>query len=366
MVALAYTASGNIDKAKKIIDLYMSKENVWRLGGLIGGVFAYEPNAGVSWLVWSGENLWMGIASFHLYKATGEKKYLSFAIKLADFNLSLQNKDKTDINYGGIPLGPKGDPIYPKDQAIVTSDIFEKMPDYSFTEIFATEHNIDAYALFNLLYQETKNEKYNSANKNILIWIKKAGFNKTQQRFNRGCRKEPDENVATDVQTWGISALGVEVLDTIEAGLAINIIEFVENNCVSIVSFIKPDGKEVFVKGADFIDKKTAKKLNREVLVSPEWTFQLINAYQRLSSDFERLGKNERSNRYSKKRLELLKSMMELAIDDNGTFCYPYATLPDVPKGHGFNTPKKGNLSVIGAAQAILSILNYDPLVYGF
>ncbi|MEW5694269.1 MAG: hypothetical protein AB1765_13360 [Candidatus Hydrogenedentota bacterium] len=42
----------------------------------------------------------------------------------------------------------------------------------------------------------------------------------------------------------------------------------------------------------------------------------------------------------------------------------PYATKPDVPIGHEYNTPKSGNLSTVGAEYAILALLNYDPLNY--
>jgi len=360
VASLAYTASGELERAKKIVDFYRRNENVWRLGGIIGAVYATEPNgAGVGWLVWTGENLWMGIASFHLYKATGQKEYLEFAKKLADFAITLQNEDKTDINYGGIPLGPKGEPNFLGDQHI-NSDVNQP----SFHEVFATEHNIDAYALLNMLYQETKEKKYKEAKNKVLIWLKNVAYNKKEHRFNRGCRKNIDSAIATDVHSWGISALGVDVLDMFELNLAEKIIKFVEKNCLVEVTFTKPTGEKVIVKGADFIDYKTARKLKRGPMVSPEWTFQLINAYKRLSDDFTKRGQKEKANRYNQKRLKLIESMLNLAIEDSGGLAYPYATLSDAPIGHGFNTPSKGNLSTIGVAYGILSLLEYDPLIY--
>ena len=360
VVSLAYIAAGRIQRAKRIIDFYRNNENVWRLGGLIGAVDASNPaGAGESWLVWSGENLWMGIASFHLYKATGQKEYLEFAKRLADFALSLQNEDKTNINYGGIPLGPRSGPNVVGDQHL-NYDVNQP----GFEEVFATEHNIDAYALFNLLYQETKEIKLKEAKEKILLWLKRVAYNPREHRFNRGCRREVDTAVATDVHSWGISALGVDVLDKIELGLAERMIKFVEENCQVNVVYVKPNGEKIKVEGVDFVDQKTAKGLGRGPMVSPEWTFQLINAYKRLSNDFAKRGEQEKTNRYNQKRLRLIENMLSLAIEDGSGLAYPYATLADAPIGHGYNTPANGNLSTIGVAYAILSLLKYDPLVF--
>ena len=71
----------------------------------------------------------------------------------------------------------------------------------------------------------------------------------------------------------------------------------------------------------------------------------------------------EKANKYNQKRLRLIESMLSLAIKHENKLAYPYATLPDARIGHGFNTPHKGNLSTIGAAHAILSLLEYDPFL---
>ncbi|MDP2830688.1 MAG: hypothetical protein Q8O02_00365, partial [Candidatus Omnitrophota bacterium] len=233
----------------------------------------------------------------------------------------------------------------------------------SFYEVFATEHNIDGYALFNMLYQETKNKKYKDAGNKTLFWLKNIGFNKEEHRLNRGYNRELDHVVASDIHSWGISALGIDVLDTFKPGLAEKMIEFIEKNCLSETFYTKPNGKKIKVKGVDFVDYKTAASLGRKSLVSPEWTFQLINAYRRLELDFKKRGDTRRETKYREKEQEVVKGMLDLAIETDNTLAYPYATQAEAPIGHEYNTPKEGNLSTIGVAYGVLALSGFDPLV---
>jgi hypothetical protein len=360
VVALAYIASARVEEAKKIVDFYIHTPAVWRLGGIIEAVNPANPALGEDWSVRTGSNLWMGIAGFHLYKATSEKKYLVFAERIADFAISLQNRDEKDINFGGIRLGPLGGQNVASDQHL-GYDVHQP----SFFEVFATEHSIDAYALCNMLYQETKDKKYREAEDKVLVWLKNVAYNKEEHRLNRGYKKGSiDPIMATDIHSWGISALGVETLDTFEPGLAEKMIALIEKNCVAEVSYTKPDGKKVKVMGADFVDYKTAANLGRGPLVSPEWTFQLINTYRRLEFYFKNRGETQKEAEYRKKKEKLTQSMLGLAIESDGTLAYPYATHAEAVIGHEYSTPKKGNLSAIGVAYAILALTELEPLMY--
>ena len=358
VATLAYIALGKVKDAQKIIDYYINTPNAWRIGGIIDAVNPTNPVVGEDWSVRTGSNLWMGIASFHLYKATKDIKYLTLTKKLADFAISLQNNNKDDLSFGGIRLGPLGGPNVASDQ-----HLYNDINQPAFYEIFATEHSIDAYALFNMLYLETQDTKYKDARDKALGWLKRIAYNKDEHRFNRGYSKSLDTAVATDVQSWGISALGLDVLDSFEPGLAEKMIEFVENNCLSEVYFTKPGGEKIKVRGADFVDHKTAARLGRAPVVSPEWTFQLINAYRRIELDFKKRGDTARENQYREKRAALIKSMLNLAIETNNTLAYPYTTQPGAVIGHEYSTPKEGNLSSIGASYAILALSEFDPLV---
>jgi len=364
VVALAYIATGEIKKAEKIIDFYINNQKIWRLGGIIEAICVKNPVLGEDWSVRAGSNLWIGIASFHLYKKIQKEKYLKFSEKIADFAISLQNKDKEDFNFGGIRLGPKGEGRVACDQHL---DWDINQP--SFWQVYATEHNIDAYALFNMLYQETKEKKYKEAKEKVLSWLKRVGFNKKESRFNRGAREgkygvKIDKEVATDVHSWAISALGPEILNKWQPDLAEKIIEFVEKNYLVEVKFVKPDGEIIKVKGVDFVSKEKAKNLNRPSMVSPEWTFQLINAYRRMENYYKQKRNFKKMKEFKTKREDLIKNMLKLAIEINNSLAYPYATLPEAIIGHEFKTPKEGNLSVVGVAWAILVLKGFDPLVF--
>ena len=354
VVALAYSASGKYAEAGKILDYYIETPEVWRLGGIIECYIAGKPFSGKDWSVRSGANIWMGIAGFDLYLKTGDKKYLEFAEKIADFALSLQDTDKQSGNFGGVAVGPKGDAAYPADQYI-GYDI--EKPE--FYQVYATEVTIDAYALFHKLFQSAGKEKYQLAAADCLHWLKSGAWNKSEHRFNRG---HQDETVATDVQSWGVSALGVEGLDYIEPGVAEKVIEFVEKNCFSESSFTVPGKGSAIIRGVDFTDKKRMAELKRPQMISFEWTFQLINAYSRLASDYRRLGEAKKAEIYQQKKEKLLGQLLAGAISDSGGLAFPYATLSDAEIGHENRTPAAGNLSAIGGAWAVLAIKGCDPL----
>jgi len=359
VVICAYIASGRLEEAKKIADFYIQTLNVWRLGGIIEAVNPTNPALGEDWSVRTGSNLWMGIASFHLYKATGELKYLKLAQRLADFAISLQNNNKKDFNFGGIRLGPLGGPNVASDQYI-NYDINQP----AFYNVYATEHNIDAYALFNMLYLKTKETKYKNAYDEVLIWLKKAAYNKLEHRFNRGYAKgKIDTAVATDIHSWAVSALGPKVLDTFEPGFAETLVKFIEKHCLATVSFAKQDGEKVTITGVDFVDYQTVVLLGRKPMVSPEWTFQFVNAYRRSEFDAIQRKDHKTAIAYSVKRQELIKYMLNLAIESNNTLAYPYATEANAAIGHEYQTPVGTNLSAIGVAYAILALSSGDPLM---
>jgi len=355
LVTLAYIAEGELDEAQKIIDYYMYTPGIWRLGGIIEAFVAATPIEGYDWSVRTGANVWLGIAAGHLYFHTNDERYLKFAERIAELPLSLQNQDRNSPNFGGVTLGPPGGPNVAGDQHIGYDS---RLP--AFSEIYATEISIDAYVLFKLLHKATGSKKYIHAADKCLHWLKKNGLNRTEHRFNRGYR---DDIVATDIQSWGVSALGVELLDSFEKGLAENMVRFVEKNCLSLVEYKTPDKGKIMVRGVDFIDKQRAADLGRKPLVTFEWSFQFINAYRRLENDFRQRGEDDKVHLYQEKRKCLLESLLAAASEQKEGLVYPYATESDAVVGHEYNTPAEGNFSAISAAHAILALKGFDPLV---
>lgn len=354
VVALAYIAAGEIEEAKKIIDFYNYKPQVWRLGGIIEAFAAGDALQGEDWSVRSGANIWMGIAGIHLYYNTRDERYLDFAKNMAEFAIGLQCADSKSPHFGGIALGPSGDSAYSGDQHIAYD--LEKP---SFAQIYSTEVCIDGYVLFRNLSKAAGEEKYADAANNCLQWLKLNGLNKIEHRFNRGYL---DNAVAVDVQSFALSAFGVGLLDTFQKGLAEKITDFVEQKCLSEVTFAAGDKRKIIVQGVDFIDKDRAKALGREPMVTFEWSFQLANGYLRLERDFAKLGQSKKARKYRMKRQKLLKSLLRAVVKHDGGLSYPYATQADAVIGHEYNTPKDGNLSAIGVAYAILALKGFDPL----
>lgn len=357
VVALAYLASGQTGDAKRIIDFYRQTPSVWRLGGVIEAIESDPAGVkGQDWSVRTGSNLWLGLASYHLYQRTKEQPYLDLAKKIGEFALDRQNHDPKSPNFGGVSMGPAGDPENPDDQHF---GFLRQQP--AFSDSYATEINIEAYALFRFLAGEGNEDKFAETQGMVFRWLQKNSYNKTDHRFNRAYK---DSAVATDVQSWGVSALGLASLDEFEKNAAPKILHFVEKNCMATVPFRKPDGKKVRVTGVDFIDRKYANALKRKQLVSPEWTFQLCNAYLRLSNDYHNR-QDPAAARYAQKRERQLQQMLDLAIKTDHGLAYPYATLGGAMIGHEHKTPAAGNLSAIGPAYAILALLGFDPL-YGY
>jgi hypothetical protein len=284
---------------------------------------------------------------------------LTFAAQIADFALGLQDRDSHSLTYGGMKLGPPGDAAVDGDQHF---DYNPHLP--GLEQIFSTEAAIDAFALFDMLESEPGMERFIGGRQGCLHWLKTVAWNPDQHRFNRGFYQKPDFTVASDVHAWGISALGVVRLDAIEPGAAEQMVRFVEENCQTTVSYRSPDGREATVTGFDFVDHEALKGLKRPPLVSPEWTFQMANAYRRLSDDFEAMGENRKASTYAKKGNYLLKQMMAMVSTQDHASGLPYATLGGVPVGHEHNTPAQGSFSTIGVAYGILAMTGYDPLRY--
>ena len=357
VAALAFIAVNRAGEAARIIDFYINTPHVYRLGGIIEAVAAVPPYSGQDWSVRTGANLWLGLASYHLFESTHKKEYLAFAARMADFAAGLQDHLYTSRTYGGITVGPKGDPSNDKDQRF---DYDTQMP--GFEQVYSTEATVDAFALFNMLGREPGMGRFQAARDRCLVWLKKVAWNPVDQRFNRGFHQEPDFAVATDVQAWAISALGVARLDAIEPGAADHMTRFVEAHCRSTVSYRLPDGRRTKVIGFDFLDDGARTYYKRPPLVSPEWTFQMANAYKRLADDFGAKGQTPKSGEYARKREDLLAGMMTMASIQGNTAGFPYATHGGATIGHEYETPAEGSLSMIGTAYGILALAGCDPL----
>jgi len=355
--ALAFIALHQPAEARRIVDFYRATPSMRRLGGVIEAVRVVAPYDGLDWSVRSGANIWLGLAAYHLFRATGDAKYLGFAARVGDFALGLQDRNADAPTYGGIKLGPPGKAGDARDQH------FGYDPGApGFEQVISTEATIDALALFGQLQNEVGMERFAPGRERCLGWLKKTAWNAAARRLNRGYGQQPDLAVATDVQAWAISALGAAGLEDFAPGAAEAMVRFVEENCYATAPYRTPDGRTVVVGGFDFVDRGTAARLGRPPLVSAEWTFQMANAYKRLADDFAAQGVQDRAARYARKRSDLIRQVMPMGTVHGDAMGFPYATRGDAPIGHEYDTPAPGSFSTIGVAYGILALIGYDPL----
>ena len=226
---------------------------------------------------------------------------------------------------------------------------------------YSTEHNLDAYALFNMLYKITAKPKYDAASKKTLKWIIQHTYDRQELPIKRG---KGDSTVATDTYAWSIAALTPETLNTIGMNPD-RILEFAENNCAVEVNFLRPEGKIVRVKGFDFAP---ARHVSRGGVCSPEWTAQMIVAFKLMADYYSKQGFHEKAQSYQIKAEEYLGQLSNMIISSpspsgQGESCLPYATQDAVDTGHGWMTPKgKSTCSIAGTAYTLFAYYGYNPL----
>ncbi len=79
-------------------------------------------------------------------------------------------------------------------------------------EWYATEHNLDAYAFFNMLYPLTAKPQYLQAWDKALNWLVNHTYDKLGIPVKRG---KGDSTIATDTYAWSIAAIGPRKLEEI-------------------------------------------------------------------------------------------------------------------------------------------------------
>ncbi|MBF0385552.1 MAG: PilZ domain-containing protein [Candidatus Omnitrophica bacterium] len=322
--------------AREVLNFFnrVYKDN---FGGFNNAYF-YDSGTVSEYTVHCGPNIWVGIAALQYLHKVKDDAYLPLAEKIADWLISIQEGDPA----GGLKGGP---------------GVFW----------FATEHNLDAFAFFKMLYDLTGKEKYKIAKDKARSWLNSfamvphdADYKKPPVNRGRG-----DATIATDTYAWSLAALGPAVLSEMKMDPE-KIMAFAEENCAVEVKFKRPSGAEVAVKGFDF---SKAANIPRGGVVSPEWTSQMIISYRMLSRYFKEENNGINAEYYSQKAQFYLGELNKLIISSpspigRGEGCLPYATAENSDTGHGWNTPDGNNTcSVAGTAYMIMAIKDFNPLV---
>lgn len=324
----AYMQFSDLERAKKILEFYERRAK--RSDGLFVNAYYVNDGAPAEYVVHCGPNLWMGMTALHYTSRSKDPRFLRMAEEIARGILRLQDAD------GGLRGGPQ-------------------------VSWYATEHNLDGYAFFNMLAQITAKEEYSRARERILDWLVRHAYDAPDTPIKRG---KGDATIATDTYAWSIAAVGPEKL----AALQMNpdkIIEYAQQQCGTQVAFVRDDGQSVQLRGFDFAPQRHA---GRGGVVSSEWTAQMIISLRIMSQYYERQGIRTKAQAYQAKADEYLAELCKMIISSpsptgQGEGCLPYASLEFVDTGHGWMTPKGASTgSVSGTAYTLFAYYNYNPL----
>ncbi|MDP2938643.1 MAG: PilZ domain-containing protein [Candidatus Omnitrophota bacterium] len=321
------------EKAKKIFNFFIRKSQ----DKFTPFYNAYYASSGevAEYAIHTGPNIWLGIALIQYTHKRKDLSYLPLIKKIANWLISIQEQDPE----GGLRGGPK-------------------------VTWFSTEHNLDGFAFFNMLYEITQDKKYELASKKILSWLIAHAYGSLTPPIKRG---KGDSTIATDTYAWSIASLGPTLLKGIGMDPE-KIMEFAEDNCMVTVNFKRPDGKIVEVSGFDFA-KYT--HMPRGGIVSSEWSAQMVIAYFILSNFYSQEKNIEKQEFYKNKASHYLDELNKLVISSpsptgQGEGCLPYATRENVDTGHGWKTPRGSSTgSIAGTSYTIFARKNFNPLHLG-
>ncbi len=331
----AFLLANEIKRARRILNFFERKMTKDFQG--FHNAYFYDSGKVAEYTVHCGPNTWVGIAIMQYIHKTGNKQYLPLAEKIAKWLMAIQAQDPA----GGLRGGPR----------------------FSW---FSTEHNLDAYAFFKMLYRMTGKEEYGTAAKKVLNWLQTYAMVKHSDSYRRPPinRGRGDSTIATDTFAWSLAAIGPALLEKMQMDPE-EIMNFAEKHCGVTVSFKRPSGVVVKVSGFDFA-KYT--HMPRGGMISPEWTSQMIISFQILAHYLKKKGDLIKANYCAQKARFYLNELNKLIIaspspQGQGEGCLPYATLENADTGHGWRTPRGTSTgSVAGTAYMMMAIKGFNPL----
>ena len=324
LATIVFLISNDYKRAEKILDFYLGRikkeKNIYNAYFTTGNVFEYTTH--------SGPNAWIGIAALCYTKHTNDKKYLPIAYEVADFLISMMDEE------GGIIGGPN-------------------------ISWYSTEHNLDAFSFFNLLYEVTKKKKHLDTANKIKNWISRYSYTQKGYPVKRG---KGDSTIATDTYAWSITAFGPDILYSLGMDPEA-ILEFAVKNCEVKVALDRPEGCAQ-LNGFDFARVKNSA---RGGVVSAEWSSQMILAFEVMADYFKDKDSNK-SKKYLEKGLFYFNELQKMLMTSPSRVgredpCLPYASVPSVDTGHGWRTPKGSRTgSLASTAYFLLAYHGYNPL----
>ncbi|MFC1755573.1 PilZ domain-containing protein [Thermoproteota archaeon] len=329
LAVISFVLFGDYDDAKRGLDFFVKDAKRTQRGGFYN---AYSSDSGdvLEHIAHAGPNAWLGIALLRYADKTKDQRYIAKAEEIADWIISLQDKE------GGI-VGGEGISWY------------------------STEHNLSSFVFFQMLYESTKDTRYKDVSDSILRWLTRYAYGNNSLPVKRG---KGDSAIATDTYAWSIAALGPKLLKKLDMDPDA-IIKFAIENCLVSNNIRNTLGEELSVTGFDFARHE---HMARGGVISCEWTAQMILAFSVMSEYYRNEVDSTKSIYYQNLVTQYLYELSKMVIISpsafgQGTWCLPYASQENVGTGHGWRTPKGDRTgSVASTAYAIFAISGFNPL----
>ncbi|MFH0880366.1 MAG: hypothetical protein V2A34_11690 [Lentisphaerota bacterium] len=267
----------------------------------------------------AGPLLWVAISALNHAKIQRTTRYL-------EFTLDMVNWCRTQLTYYRFPDGERG----------AISMGMGWGPDW--TKIFSTEHNIDYFAVLQMLhsiYAESGPEVREIFNRkrmedawlrdemdHVGRWLKDVAFNPETYCFRAGVNEFGADNLKIlDGTSWGLGGVGPENF----AAWGIDLDRLIESAEKLFSSrYTLPNGKGI--DGFDITDVEGYEH-QREPLVWFEGTGQQIIAFAELARYFARKGDLERARKYSERAVHLTQNMWTFSSFFNLNGSLPYMAI---------------------------------------
>jgi hypothetical protein len=328
LAAQSFVLASDFERAAKILSFYRSRAR--KTAGGFANAYNCTTGLPAESVVHVGPNVWIAIAAIHYADKTNNKEYLVFAEDTARWVMALKDSE------GGVKGGPDA-------------------------AWYSAEHNLDAYALFNMLYTVTRKDIYKKHRDSTLRWIKEYTYSRSDGSMRRG---KGDSTIATDTLAWAIASIGPSTLMK-EKMDPDSIMKFAEDHCLVSTTFTRSNEDVVNVKGFDFAK---AKNMPRSGVVSTEWTAQMIISFKIMADFYIEMNDPDKADIYKNKSDLYLSELDKMVISSpspsgQGAGCLPYASQPNADTGHGWRTPQGvATGSVSGTTYAIFARKDYNPL----
>jgi hypothetical protein len=328
LAGLAFLILGDDKAASRILDFF---NKTWSGNGFTNFYNTATGYPGVETTIHLGPNMWITILALQYTAATGDNKYLDLAKNIAIWAIKLNHKQ------GGIAMGP-------------VADWGANWP-----EVYSSENNIDAHAVFNLL----ANYVTSIEDKNLLA-AQMAGIEKFLKDITFGLNSyicvgsENPTIMASDIPALLVLAFRPAKFESLVGFSCDELLELAEK-----YFFTATDD----IKGYEFTDEESRGKIGRPKMISLEWTAMISLAYFKMADYYNqfyeltseskyKISADEYRNKAQNSIKNLDKKILTMAKDK---IAYPYATKgyqQVFPFAPWWKTPKNGKDGRLAASLA--------------